>query len=115
MPTAKDTTQVIGLTDGAAAELKRIIVEQSLDDALCLRIGVKGGGCSGLSYILGFDNKKKDDHAFEVKGISVVVNKSHEIYLQGLEVDYHDGLDNRGFIFNNPNATETCGCGSSFA
>lgn len=115
MNAVKDTTQAIELTDEAARELKRIMHEQNVDSSLGLRVGVKGGGCSGLSYILGFDNEKQEDQVFEVKGIKVLINQSHEMYLYGMEIDYHNDLDNRGFIFKNPNATETCGCGSSFA
>jgi iron-sulfur cluster assembly protein len=115
MNTAKDTTHAIGLTDGAVEELQRIMNEQNLDGSLGLRVGVKGGGCSGLSYILGFDKEKEDDQVYDVKGIKVMISQAHEMYLHGMEIDYHEGLDNRGFVFNNPNATETCGCGSSFA
>lgn len=80
-----------------------------------LRVGVRGGGCSGMSYILGFDRQREQDLEFEVDGIAVVMDKRHGLYLMGTTLDYHDGLDARGFTFENPNATATCGCGSSFA
>ena len=80
-----------------------------------LRVGVKGGGCSGFSYILGFDEEKENDQVFEIKGIKVLMQKSHAIYLLGMEIDWEEGLNNRGFSFNNPNATDTCGCGTSFS
>lgn len=80
-----------------------------------LRIGVKGGGCSGLSYILGFDHKKESDQEFEQDGITYLMDKSHEMYLYGMQVDWQEGLNNRGFTFKNPNASSTCGCGTSFA
>lgn len=108
-------TQPIVLTEGASAELKRLKDEQQLPDHIGLRVGVKGGGCSGLSYVLGFDEKKQDDEEYLIDGIRVFMNPSHGMYLMGMEIDYHEGLDNRGFIFNNPNANETCGCGTSFA
>ncbi len=80
-----------------------------------LRVGVKGGGCSGMSYILGFDKQRDQDAAYEIDGIPVYMDKRHGLYLMGVTVDYHDGLNARGFTFENPNATATCGCGSSFS
>lgn len=80
-----------------------------------LRIGVKGGGCSGMSYLLGFDAMEEDDELHDIEGIAVLVKKPHGIYLFGMQVDYQNGLNARGFVFNNPNASSTCGCGSSFA
>ena len=80
-----------------------------------LRIGVKGGGCSGMSYVLGFDQAEADDEHYNIAGIPVVMKKAHGIYLMGMEVDFHSGLNARGFTFSNPNASSTCGCGSSFA
>jgi iron-sulfur cluster assembly protein len=106
----------ITLTDGAAQELARIRASQSQIPAdHVLRVGVKGGGCSGFEYILGFDEAKDGDDVFESNGVRVAMNKSHAIYLLGMQIDYVQGLDNRGFSFNNPNATSTCGCGTSFA
>jgi iron-sulfur cluster assembly protein len=104
----------IKLTEGAVKELKRIAIEQNLSETHALRIGVKGGGCSGFSYILGFDVPKENDQIFEIEGIRVLLQKAHALYLLGMEIDFVDGLDNRGFSFNNPNASETCGCGTSF-
>jgi len=80
-----------------------------------LRVGVKGGGCSGFSYVLGFDQPKENDETFEISGLKVFMQKSHAIYLLGMEVDWVEGLNNRGFSFNNPNASSTCGCGTSFS
>ena len=87
---------------------------EGFDKSQYLRVGVKGGGCSGMSYILGFDNKEANDQEFEVEGIPCIMNTSHEMYLYGMMVDWQDGLNNRGFVFKNPNAATTCGCGSSF-
>jgi iron-sulfur cluster assembly protein len=108
-------TQPISLTDGAIKQLNRILTEQQLTADHALRVGVKGGGCSGFSYILGFDVKKDNDLQFEIKGVNVLVQKAHAMYLMGMEIDWVDGLQNRGFSFNNPNATDTCGCGTSFS
>ena len=88
---------------------------EGFDNTQKLRVGVKGGGCSGMTYILGFDHQQDDDHVFEISGISCIMNKAHEMYLYGMEVDWQDGLNNRGFTFKNPNASTTCGCGTSFA
>ncbi len=105
----------VTLTHGAVDQLSKIRAEQHLADELGLRIGVKGGGCSGFTYVLGFDSKKDNDQEFEISGIKVFMEKSHTIYLLGMEIDFSDGLDNRGFTFNNPNAKDTCGCGTSFS
>ena len=88
---------------------------EGFDTTQSLRVGVKGGGCSGMTYILGFDKKMENDQEFEIEGIRCVMNKSHEIYLLNMQVDWLDGLNNRGFTFQNPNASNTCGCGTSFA
>lgn len=108
-------TAPVSLTDGAAIQLKLIREQENIPSDYVLRVGVKGGGCSGFSYILGFDQTQENDEIFEVNGIQVALNKAHAIYLLGMEVDFVQGLDNRGFTFNNPNATSTCGCGTSFA
>lgn len=107
--------QPITLTEGAIVQLHRIKEEQNVSDDYGLRVGVKGGGCSGFSYILGFDAKKENDEEYEVNGIKVFMEKAHGIYLLGMEIDWIDGLNNRGFTFNNPNASDTCGCGTSFS
>ena len=81
-----------------------------------IRVGVKGGGCSGLSYDLSFDTDMKEgDRVFEDKGMKVVVDKKSFLYLIGTELDYSGGLNGKGFVFNNPNANRTCGCGESFS
>ena len=108
-------TQPIILTSGAVKQLKNIVSEQKIPSHFGLRVGVKGGGCSGFSYVLGFDEPKEGDEIHEVNGLKVLMQKSHAIYLLGMEIDFLDGLNNRGFSFSNPNATESCGCGTSFA
>lgn len=111
------TTQItpVTLTQGAVSQLKRIQHEQQIPEDHGLRIGVKGGGCSGFSYVLGFDVKTENDDEFEIDGLKVFMQKSHAIYLLGMEIDWVEGLNNRGFSFNNPNAASTCGCGTSFS
>lgn len=105
----------VSFTEKALLELKRLLNTQAMQETPCLRVGVKGGGCSGLSYVLGFDKKEADDEVYEIQGIPVVMKKAHELYLAGMQIDYSQGLDARGFVFNNPNASSSCGCGSSFA
>lgn len=106
---------IVLLTDRAARQVRQIKKEESLDENLYLRVAVEGGGCSGLSYKLGFDFKSEEDQLFESEGIQIVIDPRHLMYLEGISIDYPDGLDARGFTFDNPNAEETCGCGSSFA
>ena len=105
----------ITLTGRAVAEIKRLMAADGFDASKALRIGVKGGGCSGMSYILGFDDRQAADETFETDGLSYIMNPGHGIYLMGMEVDWQDGLNARGFTFTNPNASKTCGCGTSFA
>ncbi len=105
----------VSLTKGAIDEIKRLSLANSDTSKSFLRIGVKGGGCAGFSYILDFDSKQEGDDEFDIDGVKVVMNIAHSLYLEGIEIDYQDGLNNRGFIYNNPNATKTCGCGTSFA
>jgi iron-sulfur cluster assembly accessory protein len=109
------TINPVTLTTGAIAEIRRLMAEEGFDTTQKLRVGVKGGGCSGMTYVLGFDQVKENDHHFLIEGIPCIMEKAHEIYLYGMQVDWQDGLNNRGFTFNNPNASTTCGCGTSFA
>jgi len=104
------------LTEKAAGEIKRVIAEQKLPEATVLRIGVAGGGCSGFQYALGFDSSTDEakDSVAEQHGIKVAVDKKSDLYLDGTTIDFYDGLERRGFTFNNPNAVKSCGCGSSF-
>ena len=113
MQTTTDST--VKLTEGAVKEIKRLMDEPGFDAEQYLRVGVKGGGCSGMTYVLGFDKKEEDDEVYDIAGIPVIMKQAHGIYLMGIEVDFHSGLNARGFVFNNPNASSTCGCGTSFA
>lgn len=103
----------VKFTQGAIEELKRLFQVEGTKPFL--RVGVKGGGCSGMTYVLEYDNLQEGDENFVIEGIPVVMNKAHEMYLYGMEVEFEGGLNSRGFTFKNPNATSTCGCGTSFA
>jgi iron-sulfur cluster assembly protein len=116
MNTAVETTQApVSFTPGAVKELEKLKDQQELNDDFGLRIGVEGGGCSGMSYVLGFDQPKDGDQTYYIDGIKVYMHKAHGLYLAGMQIDFQDGLNARGFTFNNPNAASTCGCGTSFA
>ncbi len=107
---------MISLTDKAISEVKRIISDQKLEEGTHLRVGVSGGGCSGLSYVLGFDAETKDgDKMLEFGGLEVALSADAEPYLENTVIDFNDDVTKRGFVFNNPNASGTCGCGSSFS
>ena len=105
---------MISLTDKAAQKVKEILQSENKHDH-ALRVGVKGGGCSGFSYTMDIDKIfNESDQVFEEKGIKIVVDAKSFIYLSGTEVDYVENLSGSGFAFSNPNANRTCGCGSSF-
>lgn len=102
--------------DSAREEVKRLIDEKNQSKEAFIRVGVKGGGCSGLMYELDFDTAlKEDDKVFEDNGIKIVVDKKSYLYLIGTELDFSGGLNGKGFTFINPNANRTCGCGESFS
>lgn len=103
------------LTERAAQEVKSIKQKNNIPETHALRLGVKGGGCSGLSYVLAFDdNVKEKDIVLEKHGVKILIDQKSMFYLSGTTLDFSDGLNGRGFVFNNPHATKTCGCGSSF-
>lgn len=108
-------TLPIQLTEGAIKEVKHLLTELNIPEGHGLRLGVKGGGCSGFSYLLDFDKPKESDNVYTIENFEVMIDKSQEMYLSGTVLDFKQGLDNRGFVFNNPNAESTCGCGSSFS
>lgn len=110
-----DAADDIKVTQKALSEIKKIKEQNSIPADYGLRVGVKGGGCSGLSYTLGFDAESRDnDKILALGDQNIFVDKKSLFYLMGVELDFTDGLNGRGFTFNNPNATKTCGCGSSF-
>jgi iron-sulfur cluster assembly protein len=105
----------ITLTEKAIAEVRKIMAENNIPDDFSLRVGVKGGGCSGLSYTLGFDSDiKETDKILYRDNLKIAVDWKSILYLSGTTIDYTDGLTGKGFVFNNPLAKKTCGCGSSF-
>ena len=105
----------VTLTESAAREIKRIMDEQGSQDEQVIRVGVQGGGCSGFSYSLNWDNETSEkDRVAEFHGVKVAMEKKFEPYLDGTVIDFYDGLEKRGFVFNNPNVVKSCGCGSSF-
>lgn len=105
----------VSFTEGALNEIRSLMNAADFDPEKKLRVGVKGGGCSGMTYVLGFDDEKDGDERFDVEGIPCIINKGHELYLYGMQIDWQGGLNSRGFTFTNPNASSTCGCGTSFA
>jgi iron-sulfur cluster assembly accessory protein len=107
----------IEITERAAKEVQRVIEENSLPADTWVRIGAKGGGCSGFSYVLDFDQAgpTEFDLTFEEHGVKVVIDKKSEFFMGGTILDFNDGLLDRGFVFKNPSATGTCGCGTSFS
>lgn len=107
----------INVTEKAVGEIQRVITEQQMGEGMCLRIGVAGGGCSGFQYALGFDEKvdEVNDIVSEQHGIKVLVDKKSDLFLDGTTIDFYEGLEKRGFTFENPNAVKSCGCGSSFS
>lgn len=114
-PQQTATSSPLGLTAKAVSEVHKIMEQNNIPETYGLRVGVKGGGCSGLSYTLGFDaDKREGDKEITVEGVRIFVDNKSLFYLVGTEIDFTDGLTGRGFVFNNPQATKSCGCGSSF-
>jgi iron-sulfur cluster assembly protein len=108
---------MITVTDKAVNEIKRIQANDPSANGTSLRVMVVGGGCSGMSYKLGFDNQPAaaNDKVFEKDGVKIIIDPKSFLYLSGTELDFTDGLNGTGFVFKNPNAKRTCGCGSSFS
>lgn len=107
---------MISVSEKAVEHIKQIMKEGDVPADHGLRIGVKGGGCSGLSYVLKFDSETQDgDEIIEVGGVRLLVDPKSLVFLAGTTLDFSDGLNGKGFTFNNPNATKTCGCGESFS
>lgn len=114
-PAAGDA--IVRISEKAAVEVKRFISEKNVPDGCVLRIALAGGGCSGFEPHLGFDNRidEQADQVTEQFGIQVAIDRKFAMFMQGTTVDYLDGIDKRGFKFDNPNATSSCGCGKSFS
>ena len=117
MVTTTGSTLEINVTDKAADKVRQFAMKEGKEDSFALRVGVKGGGCSGLLYTLSIedDSPGENDRITEDKGIKILIDKKAYIYLAATELDFSDGLNGKGFVFQNPNATKSCGCGNSFA
>ena len=105
--------QVITMTEAAASEIKRLLADEP--DKSGLRMAIQGGGCSGMSYQLGFDNEREKDHVMEAFGVKVYIDPKSAIYLKGTHLDFQGGLNGQGFVIKNPQAKGSCGCGNSFS
>ena len=106
---------MITLTKNAAKEIQKVMRENDLTNDVCLRVGVKGGGCSGFTYTLDFDSRKtKFDLEFESQKLKILVDKKSHLYIKNTEIDWSYGLMDRGLVFNNPSAKGSCGCKTSF-
>ncbi len=115
MPQKPELNEEIVLTEKAAGQVRKMKAENKIHDEHGLRLGVKGGGCSGMTYVLAFDEKpNEDDKILELFGILVFVDPKSLFFLSGTVLDFSDGLNGKGFVFNNPQATKSCGCGQSF-
>lgn len=110
------TRHMIKITESAKVQVAKLMADEGHPEHAFVRVGVDGGGCSGLMYKLEFDTEMKDgDQTFEDNGVTVVVDRKSFLYLVGTELEYTGGLNGKGFVFNNPNASRTCGCGESFS
>ena len=110
-----NTTTIIEMTEKAKRRLKEIVGNSSFDENHGVRIGVVGGGCSGLSYHIDFGLPKDHDNVIDIDGAKIFIDPKSAIYLKDTQLDFQDGLKGKGFVFQNPNATNTCGCGESFS
>jgi len=106
---------IINITDKAIEQIKTISVSDNPDGNKGLRLAVTGGGCSGLSYKIEFSDQKDKDNVLDFSGVKVLIDPKSLIYLKGIVLDFKDGLNGKGFVFDNPNAKNTCGCGESFS
>lgn len=115
MSTSEIASLPLSFSPTALEEIRRLSEKEGADSGKALRVGVTGGGCAGFSYMLEFDTPKPADNIYEIGGIKVIIDKAQELYLYGTRLEFTKGLANRGFVFENPNATSTCGCGTSFS
>lgn len=106
---------IVTITSRAAQEIRKIKADNNILEAHALRLGVKGGGCSGMSYVLAFDEvPNEQDTVYQIEGLTVYIDRKSQFYLSGTVLDFSGGLNGKGFVFSNPNATRTCGCSNSF-
>jgi iron-sulfur cluster assembly protein len=106
---------IVSVTDKALEHIRDIYSKETKGNDTGLRLGVVGGGCSGLSYKIEFSERKEKDNVLEFGDIKILIDPKSSIYLKGVELDFKDGLNGKGFVFTNPNANNTCGCGESFS
>ncbi|MBI3589976.1 MAG: iron-sulfur cluster assembly accessory protein [Candidatus Melainabacteria bacterium] len=114
METKKQNNQIVNVTSTALEELKRLIQKET-DNPDGVRLSLLAGGCSGLSYHLQFDKLKEKDYIDNLDGLKIIIDPKSALYINGITLDYQGGLNGRGFVFSNPNATKSCGCGTSFS
>jgi len=107
--------KIVEITPKALEQIQKISQSDNPDGTKGLRLAVTGGGCSGLSYKIEFSDKKEKDYVLEFETLKVLVDPKSAIYLKGIVLDFKDGLNGKGFVFDNPNAKNTCGCGESFS
>jgi iron-sulfur cluster assembly protein len=112
-PTTTTAPAIVSVTDAAANEVKRLLTEEPGKSGL--RLEIQGGGCSGMSYGLSFDNAQENDHVIETLGVKVFIDPKSAIYLKGTQLDFQSGLEGKGFMIKNPQAKGSCGCGKSFS
>ncbi len=115
METTIENKIPVSFTASAVEEIKSLFRDGNYPTNFGLRIGVEGGGCAGFSYILNFDQQKENDEVYFIGEIPLYIDNTQIMYLYNCNIDFKTGLDNRGFVYNNPNATTTCGCGTSFS
>jgi iron-sulfur cluster assembly protein len=113
--TSLDQDSLVAITERAQREIRAIFEREHAQKDVGLRLGVIGGGCSGLSYEMEFSKRRDDDTVITCNGFDVLLDPKSTIYLKGITLDFQDGLQGKGFVFANPNATNTCGCGESFS
>ena len=107
------SVEIVNLSESAKSEIKKLIAQEKDTDGV--RLSLLAGGCSGLSYHMEFDKIKENDFVSENDGIKVIIDPKSALYLNGITLDYQGGLNGKGFTFSNPNATKSCGCGTSFS
>ncbi|MBL7664157.1 MAG: iron-sulfur cluster assembly accessory protein [Bacteriovoracaceae bacterium] len=115
METTTTSNNLVEITPKAADKIRQIFEESKHPEQVGLRLGVTGGGCSGLSYKIDFGESKDKDNIIQMSGFKVYIDPKSSIYLKGITLDFQDGLNGKGFVFENPNAKNTCGCGESFS